>query len=105
MDAIGWKPDPDEGPQMSTANIVLPILAFLITAIALGMLAAATGTDTFGEGIVLGLILGVGVATMITLVTAAYDPISPKPVTWFLVTGGYHLVGIVIASAIIGVWQ
>jgi Na+/H+ antiporter NhaA len=90
---------------MSTATIVLPILAFLVTAIALGMLAVSTGTDTFSEGIVLGLVAGIGVATMVTLVTAAYDPISPKPVTWFLVTGGYHLVGILIASAIIGVWQ
>lgn len=105
MDSIGWKPDPDSGPQMSTANIVLPIVGFLVTAIALGMLAASTGTDTFAEGIVLGLVAGVGVGTMITLVTAAYDPVSPKPVTWFLVTGGYHLVGIIIASAIIGVWQ
>lgn len=105
MDSIGWKPDPESGPQMSTANLVLPILAFLVTAIALGMLAASTGTDTLAEGIVLGLVAGVGVATMITLVTAAYDPISPKPMTWFFVTGGYHLVGILIASAIISVWQ
>lgn len=105
MDSIGWKPDPESGPQMSTANLVLPILAFLVTAIALDMLAASTGTDTLAEGIVLGLVAGVGVATMITLVTAAYDPISPKPMTWFFVTGGYHLVGILIASAIISVWQ
>lgn len=105
MDSIGWKPDPESGPQMSTANLVLPILAFLVTAIALGMLAASTGTDTLAEGIVLGLVAGVGVATMITLVTAAYDPISPKPMTWFFVTGGYHLVGILTASAIISVWH
>jgi hypothetical protein len=105
MDSIGWKPDPESGPQMSTANIVLPIAAFLVTSVALGMLAASSGTDTLGEGVLLGFVAGVGVAAMITLVTAAYDPISPKPVTWFLVTGGYHLVGIVIASGIIGVWQ
>ncbi len=105
MSSIGWDPDPEEGPQMSAANIVLPIVAFLVTAIALGMLAAASGTDTLGEGLVLGLVVGVGVAAALTLVTAAYDPISPKPMTWFWVTGGYHLVGIVVASAIIGAWQ
>lgn len=105
MDSIGWKPDPESGPQMSTANIVLPVIAFLVAAVALGMLAVSTGTDTLGEGIVLGLVVGVGVAAMLTLVTAAYDPISPKPITWFLVTAGYHLVGIVAASAILGAWQ
>lgn len=105
MASIGWDPDPEEGPQMNAAAMILPIFAFLVAAIALGMLAAASGTDTLGEGIVLGLVAGVGVAAAITLVTAVYDPISPKPMTWFWVTGGYHLVGILIASAIIGAWQ
>lgn len=105
MDSIGWKPDPDSGPQMSTATMVLPILVFLVTAVALGMLAAATDTDTFGEGIVLGLVAGVGIAAAITAVTAVYDPVSPKPTTWFLVTGGYHLLGVLIASVILAIWQ
>lgn len=105
MASIGWDPDPEDGPQMSTTEMILPFFAFLVTAIALGMLAAATGTDTLGEGLVLGLVAGVGVAAAITLVTAVYDPMSPKPMTWFWVTAGYHVVGILVASAIIGAWQ
>lgn len=105
MASIGWEPDPDDGPQMTAATIVLPIIAFLVAAIALGMLAVATGTDTLGEGLVLGLVVGIGIAAAITLTTAAYDPKSPKPMTWFWVTGSYHLVGLVIASAILGAWQ
>lgn len=34
ISSIGWDPDPDEGPQMSAANITLPTLAFLVTATA-----------------------------------------------------------------------
>ena len=105
MASIGWEPDPEEGPQMSTAEMVMPFLAFLVGVIALGMLAVATGTDTLGEGLVLGLVVGVGIAAVTTLVTAVYDPMSPKPMTWFWVTGGYHVVGIVVASAILGAWQ
>lgn len=42
------------------------------------MIAAAGGTDTLGEGLVLGLAAGVGVAAANTLVPAAHDPISPN---------------------------
>jgi hypothetical protein len=68
------------------------------------MLAEASRTDTFGEGIVLGLVTGVGIAGAVLFVTGIFDPKKPEPMTWFGITAGYHLVGLLIASVIVSVW-
>jgi hypothetical protein len=67
------------------------------------MLAFATGSDTFGEGIVLGLVLGIGVAVALEFVNAMFGG-RPHPWAYFLVTGGYHLVGVLIVAVIVSVW-
>ena len=59
---------------------------------------------SFGEGIVLGLVAGIGVAGAVLAVTAYFDPKSPKPWTSFGVHAGYHLVGILITAVIVSVW-
>jgi uncharacterized protein DUF1761 len=97
MDTAGTPPSP------SPAVLIVPFFAQLIEAIAMGMLAAATLTDTLGEGIVLGLVAGVGVSTMIVLVTATFET-KPEKWTWFAITAGYHLVGLLIVGAIVGAW-
>jgi hypothetical protein len=66
--------------------------------------AETSATDTVAEGIVLGLVAGVGISGAVLLVTGVFDPKKPEPMTWFGVTGGYHLVGLVIASVIVAAW-
>lgn len=51
--AIGWD-ETRRPPEMNPITYVGPALAYLVAAIATGMLAVATGSDTIGEGIVLG---------------------------------------------------
>jgi hypothetical protein len=72
--------------------------------IALGMLAQTTGTDTLGEGIVLGLVVGVGFAVTLYAVESVFGR-RPQPGTWFLITSGYQLLGILIAAVIVAVWD
>lgn len=103
MAAIGW----DESrprPEMNPVSYVGPAAFYLIAAIATGLLAAATGTDTLSEGVVLGLVLGVGYALTVTATDAVFDPNKPKPWTWFAISGAYHVVALVIVGILVAVW-
>jgi hypothetical protein len=53
---------------------------------------------------VLGLVVGVGVAGAILFVTGVLDPTKPRPVAWFGVMAGYHVLGLLIASVVVSVW-
>jgi uncharacterized protein DUF1761 len=100
--AMGW--EMPSGGSPGPAFYIGPLITCLLAAIAVGMLAQATGSDTFGEGIVLGLVTGVGIAGAVLFVTGVFDPKKAEPVTWFGITAGYHLVGLLIASVIVSLW-
>ena len=94
-----------EAPEQTKASFyVIPVLTCLLATIAVGMLAVATSTDTVGEGIVLGLVTGVGIAFSALFVTGFFDPQKPQAMTWVAVVGGYHIVGLVIVSIILSAW-
>lgn len=101
--AAGGIPDPREGGGggPGPAIYAVPLVGSALSAIALGMIALASGTDTIGEGVVLGLIVGVGFAISIALVTATFESGKPKPFVWGAINGGYHLVGNLVAAIII----
>jgi hypothetical protein len=101
--AIGWDAS-QQPPQMNPLTYVVPGLAYLVMAVATGMIAKATGTDTLGEGIVLGIITGVGFALALSLVGAFFTPNSPAPMTLFAITGAYNLIGFLILAVLISVW-
>ena len=102
--SIGWDPERTP-PQMSAATYAVPLVAYLVMAAAVGLLAAATGTDTIAEGIVLGLVLGIGLSLMHTLVDATFDPNKPEPWTWFAINGTYHTLGLLIVAIVVAVWH
>ena len=64
--AAGGQTMAQTGERPNAAIYIAPLIAQIVAAIALGMLAKATGTNTFGDGIVLGLVVGVGFAVTIT---------------------------------------
>lgn len=104
MAAIGF----DESrprPEMNPMSYAGPALFYLIASVATGLLAAATGTDTLSEGAILGLVVGVGYALVVTATDAVFDPNKPKPWTWFAISGAYHVVSLVIVGMVIGAWQ
>ena len=101
MAAIGF----DESrprPEMNPASYVGPAIFYLIASIATGLLAKATGTDTLTEGIILGLVVGVGYALVVTATDAVFDPNKPKPWNWFTISGAYHVVSLAIVGAEFG---
>ena len=102
--SIGWDPERTL-PQMSPATYAVPLVAYLVMATAVGLLAAATGSDTIGDGIVLGLVTGVGLTLMHTMVDATFDPNKPEPWTWFAINGSYHALGLMIVAIVVSLWQ
>jgi Protein of unknown function (DUF1761) len=104
MAAIGWD-ETRPRPEMNPVSYAGPAAFYLIASIATGLLAAATGTDTLAEGAVLGLVVGVGYALTVTATDAVFDPNKPKPWTWFVISGSYHLVALILVGMIIGAWQ
>jgi hypothetical protein len=91
--------------QPQAAFYVVPLITCFVSTLAVAMLAAATGTDTVGEGIVLGLVTGVGIAFMALFVTGFFDPQKPQATVWVAVVGGYHVVGLLIAAIILALWD
>jgi hypothetical protein len=68
------------------------------------MLSEATGSNSLAEGLVLGLVVAVGIACAVLVVTGPLDPQRPRLVVWFAITGGYHVIGLVTTALLIAVW-
>lgn len=100
--AVGW--EPAEGESMPVTLYLMPLATCLISSLAVAMLAEATATDTVGEGVVLGLVAGLGLAAMALLVTGFFDPKKPQPMVWVAITSGYHVVGLIIVGIIVSIW-
>jgi hypothetical protein len=103
--AAGGMTPPEAGSRPSPAIYVTPLVGSVLSAIALAMLAKATGTDTLQRGIVLGLVVAIGFAVSIIFVTARFESQKPKPMLWGAITAGYHAVGILLAAIIVASWQ
>jgi Protein of unknown function (DUF1761) len=104
MASIGW----DESrprPEMNPVSYAGPAIFYLIASAATALLAKATGTDTLQEGVVLGLVVGIGYALTVTATDAVFDPNKPKPWNSFAISGAYHLVSLVLVGMIIAAWH
>ena len=101
--AGGFELPADQRP--SPAYFIGPFITSLLTTIAVAMLAKASGTDTVGEGIVLGLVTGVGIAAAVVAVTGLFDPQKANPRTWVAISAGYHVVSLLVVGVILAVWD
>ncbi len=102
--AIGWD-DSRPQPQTNPLTYVVPLILYLVAAVATAVLAGPMGVDTLGEGITLGLVTGLGFALPMVGVEATFDPNKPKPLQWFLITVAYHLIGFLILAVVIAIWR
>ena len=92
---------PTTGMSASNAFYVFPAVTCLVAVIAVALLARATATDTVSEGIVLGLVVGIGVAAAIIVSTAAFEFSKPARWTWGFIDAAYHVVGLTVAAVIL----
>ena len=98
--ASGYE-SPTTGVSASQAFYLVPAITSLVSVVATALLVRATGTDTLGEGIVLGLVVGLGYAVVILLNTAAFEFAKPNRWMWGVITAAYHGVGLLFAAVIL----
>lgn len=91
--------DRSPAAQFGTAYYVVPLVSAVLVAVALGLILTALAAS-FAEALIVGFVIGLGVAAV--SINNALTPHTPHPYLFGVVTGGYHFVGIVIVSAIIG---
>lgn len=77
-----------------------PLVGCLMTSIATAILVYALEIQSFGDAVLLGLITGIGYAGAVS-VTNAITPRNPRPLVHGMINGSYHLLGIVVVSAIL----
>lgn len=88
---IGWTDPP--------IQFVVPMLASLVTTIAVAMLLQLLTLNTFGEVLTLALILGIGFGAPIVY-TVGTIPIMHKPLTFGSITGSAQALGITIMTVV-----
>jgi hypothetical protein len=93
-----------EGQRPGAATYIVPLVAYFIATTAAAMLARSTESTTFGEGIVLGLVLAIGFGATLYWVESLFGQ-RPKPATWFAITATYQVLGLLIATVIVTVWE
>lgn len=97
--SIGY--DRKRGQGFSIAYYIVPLVSALAVATAVAVILHGLASASLGEAIVVGIVAGLGIAVAVSI-NNGLAPHTPHPFLFGAVTGGYHLVGIVIVSAIIG---
>ena len=78
------------------------LAAFAVNAVVLALAVEATGTDSLGDGLLLGLVLGLGIAVSL----AAWPPIFARmPSSWWLLNSAAFLLMQAAMGAILGAWD
>jgi uncharacterized protein DUF1761 len=102
--ASGYQ-SPTTGASSSNLFYIVPAATTFVMVVATALIAGATETDTLTEGVVLGLLVGIGYAAMITLTTAAFEFSKPRPWTWGVIDASYHVIGLLIAGVMLALWR
>lgn len=88
----------------SAKYYVGPLITCFVMTVATAMLAFSTASSTVGEGLVLGIVVGVGYALMLSILGGLFEN-RPEPWTYVAIGGGYHVVGLLIVGVIVSIWD
>jgi Protein of unknown function (DUF1761) len=102
--ASGYQ-SPTTGLASSNLFYLSPLITAFVASVATALLAAATGSDTLSDGIVLGLVIGIGYAATIVLNLAAFEFSKPRQWTWGVIDASYHVVGLLLAAIVLALWR
>lgn len=95
--AVGF--DRAAGARFSAAYYVMPLVGSVLPALAIGVLVGGLGLTAIGDAVLLGLVVGLGVAAAVSFTNAVLPPI-PHPLVLGAVTAGYHVAGSVIVAVL-----
>lgn len=89
-----------DGPQWK--SYVTAFIGSVVTVFVLAVILEALGGDDILDGLVLGVVCGIGfIATSL----AAQFSFEGRPLKLYLIDAGYPVLGLAAAGVIIGVWQ
>jgi hypothetical protein len=86
--------------KMTPIFMVGPFLCGLVTCIASAILMQALGVNSIGDGLMFGLIVGLGLLATTTANTGI-NPNIPRPILYGIISGSYFLVAGVMISLIL----
>jgi hypothetical protein len=87
---------------MKPINFIGAFIAAFLSTLFLAFLLELIGTYDMITGMFIGLIIGVGFVFVIGFYDVIYED---KSIVAWAVDAGYHLVALIIAGLILGVWQ
>ncbi len=96
--AVGF--DRPEKWRPSAIYYIGPLVGCFVSAFAVALLINLIKPESLPDALFIGLIVGLGIGATITTVNAI-SPNTPHPAIYAMVTGGYHLTGLVLCSAVI----
>jgi uncharacterized membrane protein len=88
------------GARAPALSYVAPLVGCFLTSLATSLVVSAFEVTQLGDALLLGVVLGVGCGAAVSL-TNSPTPTAPHPLLFAAVTGGYHAVGITLATAIV----
>ena len=94
-----------EGEGPGAAIYVAPLIFSFLGTIANAMLAEATGSNSVGDGVVLGFVVAIGYGLSLIAVTAVFESNKPNATAWGAITAGYHMVGLLASAIIVSAWD
>jgi hypothetical protein len=77
-----------------------PAVATLFVVMTTAALMAALQINAIGDAVVFALVVGIGYLVANTVIIAI-NPNMPRPLFYSLISGAYHLVGIVVTALIV----
>ena len=89
-----------KGHRFPPIYYIAPLISSFVATVATAVLVYALDIGLLSDAILLALTVGIGYAASISF-NNAVTPNTPRPLMLGAVTGTYHLVGIIIVSAIV----
>lgn len=89
-----------DGPPL--ALLFIPtLIGYFITSVVIALVALGIGADSWDDGVVLGVVLGIGFGMVGALVNQVYEG---KGSSYFLINGVNAIIAYAIVGAIVTVW-
>ena len=98
--SLGKTSEPDAGQSQDPLYVVGPAVCALLITITCAVLLYTLRIDTYGNALRFALLVGVGYLFTNT-VNIAINPNMPRPFFYGLITGSYHLLGMVLVNLIL----
>ncbi len=95
--ATGQEEDASPDP----VAIVVNLVSWFVAAMALALIAKAIGAETWDDGLVLGLVVGIGFVLTAVISDILYTK-RPMSLLWLL--GAYNVIGFATMGIILAVW-